>query len=123
MSSPPSNSDALYEQLLANSLFTPRQLSIILTYTRGAGRPKSISSGAYYRQVKQCRKKINSILFSIILLQSIGIVKPDTSVTLSKASEQLAVIFASRDSDNLPFTRIDSVMSVINELINRISSL
>ena len=123
MPSPPTNSDALYEQLLANSLFTPRQLSIILTHVKGAGRPKSISSGAYYRQVKQCRKKINSILFSIILLQSMGIVKSDASVTLGKVSEQLAVIFASSDSDNPPFTRIESVMSVISELLKKISSV
>jgi hypothetical protein len=120
MSSPSSNSDALYKQLLANSLFTPRQLSIILTHMKGAGRPKGISSGAYYRQVKQCRKKINSILFSIILLQAMGIVKLESSVTLSKVSEQLAVIFASKDSDNLPFTHTESVMSVINELLEKI---
>ncbi len=123
MSSPSSNSDALYEQLLENSLFTSRQLSIILTYVKGAGRPKRISSGAYYRQVKQCRKKINSILFSIILLQVMGIIKLEASVTLSKVSEQLAVIFASEDSDILSFTRTENVMSVINELLKGISSV
>ncbi|MFL6494202.1 MAG: hypothetical protein ACJ70N_05300 [Nitrososphaera sp.] len=121
MSSPSSNSDALYELLLANSIFTPRQLSIILTYVRGVGGPKSISSGAYYRQVRQCRKKINSLLFSIILLQAMGIVKLEGSVTLSKVSEQLAVIFSSEDSDNEPITRTEGVISVINELIKRIS--
>jgi len=123
MDNPPSNFDTLYQQLLANSLFTPRQVSIILNQLKGGGRPKNISSGAYYRQVNQCRKKINSILFSMVLLQSIGVVKIEAFAALSKVSEQLAVIFASADSDAQPDSRIDDVISVIDELVKRMSGL
>ena len=118
------NSSALYAYLVANSLFTPRQLSIILKQLEGGGKPEKISSGAYYRQVKQCRKKVISILHSMIILQSMGIVQSDASATLSKVAEQLAVIFASESSSDVT-TRlnVEDVISVINEAIKRVSKL
>jgi hypothetical protein len=120
MSDKGSNSNALYVYIVANSLFTPRQLSIILKQLEGSGKPENISSGAYYRQVKQCRKKVISVLYSMILLQSLGIVQ---SEALSKLAEQLAVIFDSRSSDAMSGLNIDDVISVIDEVIKRISKL
>ncbi len=118
-----SNSDTLYAYIVANSLFTPRQLSIILNQLEGGGKPEKISSGAYYRQVKQCRKKVISLLYSIMLLQSIGIVHPDALTTLNRLAEQLTVIFASESSDGTPRLDVDDVISVINEVIKRVSKL
>ena len=85
---------------------------------------EKISSGAYYRQVKQCRKKVASVLYSMILLQSMGIVQLEASSILSKLAEQLAVIFASESSSDVT-TRlnVDDVISVINEVIKRMSKL
>ena len=123
MANPKSNSNIFYTEFLANSLFTPRQLSIILNQVKGGGKPENISSGAYYRQVKQCRKKINSVLYSMVLLQSFGIVRAETSVTLSKLAEQLAVIFASESSDTTPKTKAEDVIYVINEVIKRMSKM
>lgn len=118
-----SNSSALYAYLVANSLFTPRQLSIISKQLQGAGKPEKISSGAYYRQVKQCRKKVISVLYSMMLLQSMGIVQSEALATLSKLAEQLAVIFASESSDAMSRLNVDDVISVINEVIKRVSKL
>ena len=118
-----SNSSALYAYLVANSLFTPRQLSIILKQLKGGGKPEKMSSGAYYRQVKQCRKKVLSVLYSMILMQSTGIVHTEASLTLDKLSEQLAVIFAPESSDTLSKLNVDDVISVINEVIKRVSKL
>ncbi len=118
-----SNSDTLYAHIVANSLFTTRQLSIILNQLEGSGKPEKISSGAYYRQVKQCRKKVISLLYSIMLLQSIGIVHPDALTTLNRLAEQLTVIFASESSDGAPRLDVDDVISVINEVIKRMSKL
>ena len=124
MSNQGSNSNILYTHLVANSLFTPRQLSIILKQLRGDSKTEKISSGAYYRQVKQCRKKVISILHSMIILQSMGIVQSDASATLSKVSEQLAVIFASESSsDAIPRINVNDVISVIDEVIKRMSKL
>ena len=124
MPDPRSNSSTIYAHLVANSLFTPRQLSIISKKLQGGGRTEKISSGAYYRQVKQCRKKVTSILYSMILLQSMGIVQLEASSTLSKLAEHLAVIFASESSSDVT-TRlnVEDVISVINEVIKRMSKL
>jgi nanoRNase/pAp phosphatase (c-di-AMP/oligoRNAs hydrolase) len=117
-----SNSSALYTYIVANSIFTPRQLSIILNQLTGSGKPKDISSGAYYRQLKQCRKKVYSLLLSMVLLQSTGIVKAEALVVLGKLAEQLSVIFsADSGSDVVLGTKEEDVMHVINEVIKKIS--
>jgi hypothetical protein len=118
-----SNFNALYAYIVANSLFTPRQLSIISNQLKGGSKPEKISSGAYYRQVKQCRKKVISILYSMILLQSIGVVQSEALTTLNKLVEQLTVIFASESSDAMSRLNVDDVISVINEVIKRVSNL
>jgi hypothetical protein len=119
-----SNSSIIYDRLVANSLFTPRQLSIILKRLQGGGKTEKISSGAYYRQVKQCRKKVTSVLYSMILLQSMGIVQLEAPSILSKLAEQLAVIFASESSSDITTgLNVDDVISVINEVIKRMSKL
>ena len=118
-----SNSSALYTYIVANSLFTPRQLSIMSNQLEGGGKPERISSGAYYRQVKQCRKKVISVIYSMMLLQSIGIVQPEALTTLNKLVERLAVIFASESSDGMSRLNVDDVISVINEVIKRVSKL
>ena len=124
MPDPRSNSSTIYAHLVANSLFTPRQLSIISKKLQGGGTTEKISSGAYYRQVKQCRKKVTSVLYSMILLQSMGIVQLEAPSTLSKLAEQLAVIFASESSsDAIPRLNTNDVISVIDEVIKRMSKL
>jgi hypothetical protein len=123
MSEQGSNFNALYAYIVANSLFTPRQLSIISNQLKGGSKPEKISSGAYYRQVKQCRKKVISILYSMILLQSTGIVQSEALTTLNKLAEQLTVIFASESSDAMSRLNVADVISVINEVIKRVSKV
>lgn len=124
MASPDSNSNNLYAHIVANSLFTPRQLSIISKRLQGSGRVQNISSGAYYRQVGQCREKVAAVLYSMILLQSTGILQPDAMMTLGRLADQLGVIFASESSDiSSSEQRINDVMSVIDQLVKRMSKL
>ena len=124
MAASDSNSNNLYAYIVANSLFTPRQLSIISKRLQGSGRAENISSGAYYRQVKQCREKVAAVLYSMILLQSTGVVQPDTLMTLSRLADQLGVIFASESSDiSSSEQRVNDVMSVIDQLVKRMSKL
>lgn len=118
-----SNSNTLYAYLVANSLFTPRQLSIISKKMQGGGRAQNISSGAYYRQVKQCRDKVNAVLYSMVLLQSTGVVQPEASSALGRLAEQLGVIFASEGSDAASRLNVNDVISVIDQLVKRMSKL
>jgi hypothetical protein len=118
-----SNSNNLYAYIIANSLFTPRQMSIISKRMQGGGRAPNMSAGAYYRQVKQCRDKVNAVLYSMILLQSTGIVQPEALSALGRLAEQLGVIFASEGSDVASRLNVNDVISVIDQLVKRMSKL
>jgi hypothetical protein len=118
-----SKSSRLLEQLVANSLFTPRQISIISKRLQGAGRAQNISSGAYYRQVKQSREKAIAVLYSAILLQSSGALQPDALSALGRLADQLGVIFASEGSDVLDNARLEDVISVMDQLVKRVCKL
>ena len=119
-----SNSNELIAHILANSLFTPRQLAIISKRLHSRGKAENISSGAYYRQVRQCREKITAIIYSAILLQSTGVLQSDALVTLGRLADQLAVIFDPRDSDiSSSRQKLNDVMFVMDELVKRMSKL
>lgn len=123
MAAAKSNSNNLYAYIVANSLFTPRQLDIISKRLQGGGRAQNISSGAYYRQVKQCRDKVNAVLYSMILLQSTRIVQPEALSAIGRLAEQVGVIFASEGSDVASKLSVDDVISVIDQLVERMSKL
>ncbi|MGH9991937.1 MAG: hypothetical protein ACREAZ_04740 [Nitrososphaera sp.] len=118
-----SNSSSLLRQIVANSLFTEKQLSIISKRLQGSRRPENMTSGAYYRQVRQCREKVVAVLYSAVLLQSTGIIQPDGLVTLSRLGQQMGVIFGTGSRDVISQERIKSVMSVTDQLIKRVSRL
>ena len=44
----------VYREIIANSLFTERQIYIISNRLAGKTLPENISRGAYHRQLKQC---------------------------------------------------------------------
>jgi len=118
-----SNSNNLYSYLVANSLFTSRQLAIISKRLQGGGKVDNITSGAYYRQVRQCREKVAAVLYSVVLLQSTGIVQAETLNALGRLAEQLGVIFASEGSDVVGKLSVNDVISVIDQLVKRMSKL
>jgi hypothetical protein len=118
-----SNSNNLFGYLVANSLFTPHQISIISKRLQSSGKPENISSGAYWRQVKQCREKVMAVLYSAILLQSTGVLQPEALSALSRMAEQLGVMFASEGSDVPLQTRTADVISVMEQLLKRMSKL
>lgn len=123
MAEPDSKSSRILEQFIANSLFTPKQMSIILKRLQGSGRAPNISSGAYYRQVRQSRDKAVAVLYSAILLQSTGALQPEGLSVLSRLADQLSVIFASESSDVLDRARLEDVISVMDTLVKRVCKL
>jgi hypothetical protein len=118
-----SNSNNLFGYLVANSLFTPHQISIISKRLQSSGKPENISSGAYWRQVRQCREKVMAVLYSAILLQSTGVLQPEALSALSRMAEQLGVMFASEGSDVSLQARTADVISVMEQLLKRMSKL
>lgn len=96
---------------------------IISKRLQGGGKPQNLSSGAYYRQVKQCKEKVLAVMYSMLLLQSTGIIQPDGLAALNRLAEQVRVIFASQARDVVTPEGLESVMSVMDQLIKRISKL
>lgn len=86
-------------------------------------RPEKMSSGAYYRQVRQCRDKIQSLLYSIILLQSIGVIDNQSVQILERISSQIGVMLSTNSSDVQPDYAIESVISVIDKMVKKMCKM
>ena len=105
----------IISKIIKKSLFTERQIEIILNQKDLLESKFSITKGAYYRQVRQSREKLIGLYYSIILLRGLGILLPDDIDVISKLSEQLSVI---NESDIFP-EREDEVISVIDRLVRQ----
>jgi hypothetical protein len=114
-----SNFNNIIQQIIKKSLFTERQIEIILNQKDLLESKFSISKGAYYRQVGQSREKLIGLYYTIILFRGLGILLPDDIDVMSKLSEQISVI---NDSDIFP-EREDEVISVIDKLIRQACSM
>jgi hypothetical protein len=118
-----SNSYNIYSHIIENSLFTNRQIDIICKKLKNIDRPTNMTAGAYYRQVKQCKKKVTRLLYSLLLLRSLNIVDKQTLFAIERLSEQLTVIFSNKSSDISQTYQNNSVTFVIDELIKRMNTL
>ena len=113
--SPNPISSNIIRQIIKKSLFTERQVEIILNQLNLHKTQFTISKGAYFRQVKQSRDKLVGLYYSLILLKGLGILVPEDVDVISKLSEQVSVI---QNSDVFP-EKEEEIISVISELVNR----
>ena len=113
-----SNFTFFYEEFIKKSLFTERQISIIYKKLTEHARVDDISSGAYYRQIKQCRDKINGIIYSILLLRLIGAIDSKTLTVIERVGKQLSDVLSNADSDINHDLNTNDVISVIHKLID-----
>jgi hypothetical protein len=108
-----------YDEILQKSVFTNRQISIIYKRAINQSKRENISAGAYYRQLKQCRLKIRSVLYSILLLRLYGVLDDQAINTLDKIALQLGVMSqASGTNDTVNDQLVHDVTSVVQRLIS-----
>lgn len=108
-----------YDEILQKSVFTNRQISIIYKRAINQSTRENISAGAYYRQLKQCRLKIKSVLYSILLLRLSGVLDDQAIDTLNKVALQLGVMSQASGTDAVANDQlIQDVTSVVHRLIN-----
>jgi hypothetical protein len=110
-----SNFNSIIRKIIEKSLFTERQIEIILNQKNLLESRFNITKGAYYRQVSQSREKLIALFYSIILLRGLGILLPDDIDVISKLSEQINVI---NESDIFP-EREKEVIDVIDRLVRQ----
>ena len=110
-----SNFNNIIRQIIKKSLFTERQIEIILNQKDLLNSKFTITKGAYYRQVGQSRDKLIALFYSIILLRGLDILLPDDIDVISKLSEQIRVI----NESDIFSEREDEVINVIDRLIRQ----
>ncbi len=105
----------IIREIIKKSLFTERQIEIILNQKDLVEVKMAITKGAYYRQVSQSRNKLRALFYSVILLRGLGIILPDDFDVMFRLSQQISVI---KDGD--VFTeREGEVLDVIDRLVNQ----
>ncbi|HJU13481.1 MAG TPA: hypothetical protein VJ792_03405 [Candidatus Nitrosotalea sp.] len=116
---PVENLNKITKQIIEKSLFTDRQIEIILKRRNLVDRQFGISKGAFYRQVSQCEAKLQALCYSWILLRGLGVIREEDVDVINRLSEQVSVI---KNSDVFP-EREEEVIFVIQELLNRTCKL
>jgi len=109
------NFNNIIGQIIKKSLFTERQIEIILNQKDLLESKFSITKGAYYRQVGQSREKLIALFYSIILLRGLDILLSDDIDVISKLSEYVRVM---NDGDVFP-EREEQITSVIDMTIRK----
>ncbi|HJT49750.1 MAG TPA: hypothetical protein VJ729_16330 [Nitrososphaeraceae archaeon] len=82
-----------------------------------------ISRGAYYRQIRQCRHKVVSILYSILLLECIGAIDHQSLSVLQALSKKLAVIPIVDASDVTDPKRVEGVIFALESALNKMCNV
>lgn len=116
MSDPESHEfNAVIKHIIQKSLFTERQVQIILRQQRRAGVGFGISRGAYYRQASQSRDKMGRLYYTISLLWGLGVLEPRDIDVMSHLAEQIKGL---KDSDILG-GREEDITQVLDKIVSQ----
>ena len=112
-----SNFNTIMQEIIKKSLFTERQIEIILKQKKMLQVEFGVSKGAYYRQLAQTRSKIESLYYTILLLQAYDVILPESDV-MFRLAEQLNVM---KESDFTPENEgqiMDVIQQAVKQLVN-----
>jgi len=112
-----SNFNIIIKEIIKKSLFTERQIEIILKQKKMLDVEFGVSKGAYYRQLAQSRSKIESLYYTMLLLQAYDVILPESDV-MFRLAEQLNVM---KESDFTPENEsqiIDVIQKAVKQLVN-----
>ena len=117
-----SNFNMIIQKIIKKSLFTERQIEIILKKKRmlDGNFSLNITKGAYYRQVVQSRKKIEGLYYSIILLQGLDVISLEESDVIFRLAEQVSNIGGNSAFDD---EKQPQIARVIDDAVKQIVSL
>ena len=113
-----SNFNTIIQEIIKKSLFTERQIEIILKRKKMLQVEFGVSKGAYYRQLGQARSKIESLYYTILLLQAYDVILPESDV-MFRLAEQLNVM---KESDFTPENE-GQIMDVIQQAVKLLVNL
>ena len=112
-----SNFNTIIQEIIKKSLFTERQIEIILKQKKILDVEFGVSKGAYYRQLAQSRSKIESVYYTLILLQALDVILTNSDV-ISRLAEQVNVMkdgsFTPENEDQI----IDVIQKTVKQLVD-----
>jgi len=112
-----SNFNTIIREIIKKSLFTERQIEIILKQKKVVDVEFGVSKGAYYRQLGQARSKIESVYYTLILLQALDVILTNSDV-ISRLAEQVNVMkdgsFTPENEDQI----IDVIQKTVKQLVD-----
>jgi hypothetical protein len=104
----------IIHKIIEKSLFTERQIEIILKQKGTLDREFGCSKGAYFRQVAQSRGKLEGLYYSIILLEAYDVIFPVTRL--------VDVISRLKDLESVPVNQ-EQIMDTIETAVRKMAVL
>ena len=113
------NYTSILNHFVVNSILTEKQTSIIYNKVMKSKPSKKMTSGAYYRQLGQCRTKIRKIVYTLLLLRLFSVLDVGTFSVLDQLNNQLNVMLNKR-SDEIDTTTLSTVISLVDDVIAKL---
>jgi hypothetical protein len=113
------NYTSILNHFVVNSILTEKQTSIIYNKVMKSKPNKKMTSGAYYRQLGQCRTKIRKIVYTLLLLRLFSVLDVGTFSVLDQLNNQLNVMLNKR-SDEIDTTTLSNVISLVDDVIAKL---
>ncbi len=113
-----SNFNEIISGIIKKSLFTERQIEIILKQKGVLESQFSCSKGAYYRQVGQSRRKLEALYYTIVLLQAYDVIFSDDS----DVTRLVDIISRLKELGDLP-TNQEQITSTIETAVRKMALL
>ncbi|MDW3604636.1 MAG: hypothetical protein QOK67_06330 [Nitrososphaeraceae archaeon] len=115
-----------FNALIEKNLFTKKQISIIYNKfnTPVSNISKNgLSAGAYYRQIKQCRKKYDQLIYTLILFRLLNFIDNSTIETIESIIKQLEKISHHDIHHNSTVMVPNDIIIVIEKIISKINKI
>ncbi len=112
------NFNEIVGEIIKKSLFTERQIEIILKQKGMLDARFGCSKGAYYRQVTQTRRKLEGLYYSIILLEAYDVIFPNDS----DITRLVDVISRLKDMESVPVNQ-EQITSTIETAVRKMAVL
>ena len=114
-----------FNALIEKNLFTKKQISIIYKKfnTPVSNISKNgLSAGAYYRQIKQCRKKYDQLIYTLVLFRLLNFIDNSTIETIESIIKQLEKI-SHHDMHHKSVMIPNDIIIVIEKIISKINKI
>jgi len=113
------NFTVLLNHFIANSILTKKQTSIIYNKMLKAKPMDNMTSGAYYRQLRQCRDKTRKVVYTLLLLRLLNAIDIEAFPVLDQVNSQLNVI-SNKQTEVIDATSLNDVISLIDNVIRKL---